>query len=150
MTIYKSTKNIFFLILVKYVPYTVYGIMLLSLIREYIVSENLNNKLLISILILTIMFGLLIGFVEKILKTNYRIENSALHIDSGFTKREIYISNIQSLTHSNYTGYGRKPGLDVKGLKLIYESGRMIFVTPEKSEEFINNLKSVNQKIIIQ
>lgn len=150
MTIYKSTKNIFLLILVKYVPYSVYTIIMFSLVREYITSESLNNRLLISIVILTIMFGLLIWFVEKILKTDYRIEGSTLHVDSGFTKREIHISNIQSLTDSNYTGYGRKPGLDVKGLKLIYESGRMLYITPESTEEFINNLKSVNQKIIIQ
>jgi len=150
MNIYKSTKNTFFLILVKYVPYTLYSIMLLSLIQEYITSEGANNRLIISIVILSIMFVLLIAFVEKTLKINYRIEGSILHIDSGFTKREIQISNIQSLMHSNYMGYGRKPGLDIKGLKIMYESGRMMYITPERSEEFIIKLKSVNQKIIIQ
>lgn len=150
MAIYKSTKSVYLLILAKYVPYTVYTIMLLALIREYAMSSDGSVKLLWSIIILAIMFGGLIWFVEKLLQTNYTIDGEVLRVDSGIAKREISISTIQSLSPSSHAMYGYKPGLGSNGYKMIYESGRMMYISPDQSDRFLKELKSVNEKIIIQ
>ncbi len=150
MATYPSTKSTLLMIMAKYIPYTIYSLMLLALIREYIISVNPNSKLLWSIIILSVMFGGLVWFIERILKTVYSIEGSILTVDAGLSEREIDIFSIQSLSPSSYIGYGYRTGLGTEGYKMMYESGRMIYISPEESDSFIKELISVNEKIIIQ
>jgi hypothetical protein len=138
------------MIMAKYIPYTIYSLMLLALIREYIISSEPNSKLLWSIIILSVMFVALVWFIERILKTVYSIEGSILTVDAGLSAREIDIFSIQSLSLSSYIGYGYRTGLGTEGYKMMYESGRMIYISPEESDSFIKELISVNEKIIIQ
>ena len=150
MAFYTSTKSLSLHVLARYIPYTVYSVLMISLIREYIVSSGSNNKLLWSIVLMSILFGGLIWFVENLVKTHYRINGELLLIDSGVSKKEIDISSIQSLSSSSIYGYGFNHGVGSKGLKIIYESGRMVYVSPEQLDHFISELKSINEKIIIQ
>ncbi len=150
MATYHSTKSTLLMIMAKYIPYTIYSLMLLALIREYIISSEPNSKLLWSIIILSVMFVALVWFIERILKTVYSIEGSILTVDAGLSAREIDIFSIQSLSLSSYIGYGYRTGLGTEGYKMMYESGRMIYISPEESDSFIKELISVNEKIIIQ
>jgi len=148
MKTYKSSKSPFFIFLVRIVPYAIFSVLIVRLIIESFTTDFNDEEILVALFILSLIFVILILFVERWMKMSYTIDNTHLIINAGVKERRINIKDIQSVKLSGYSSYGYKPALDFKGVQIIYELGRMIYISPEKKDEFIAELKKVNEKIV--
>jgi len=149
MKIFKSSKSPFFIFLIRIVPYAIFSVLIIRLIIESFTTDFNDEEILVALFILSLIFVILIIFVERWMKMSYTIDNTYLIINAGVKERRINIKDIQSIKLSGYSSYGYKPALDFKGVQIIYELGRMIYVSPENREEFLEELKKVNEKIVV-
>jgi len=86
-----------------------------------------------------------------LLDTRYVIKGENLYYRSGPFRSRINIKNIKKMKY--FSGLNvpviTKPALDTKGY-IITTNDTDIFVSPEKSDDFINEIKKVNADIIIE
>jgi hypothetical protein len=99
-----------------------------------------------------IIVSLVVGFILWVLlDTRYVIKNEYLLYRSGPIRGRIAISKIQKIKrHSGlFVPVTLKPALDIKGFIVTYNKYDDIFISPEKSEEFLEELKKINPQIEI-
>ena len=68
----------------------------------------------------------------------------------GVFKSSINIDQIKYITKGDYPVAGNRPALNLKGIKISYGSGYLIFLSPQNVEKFIYDLKTVNDKIVVR
>jgi len=105
----------------------------------------------VSIVPIVIM-SLVIGFILWVLlDTRYVIKNHFLLYRSGPIRGRIDIEKIQKIKkHSGlYVPVTLKPALDIKGFIVTYNKYDDIFISPIKSELFLDELLKINPKIEI-
>ena len=84
--------------------------------------------------------------------TRYTIKNGILHWKSGPFYGEIVINSITKITHHNgiIVPTFRKPALSHIGLIITYNKFDDIYISPEKSENFLAQLLEINPNITIK
>ena len=121
-------------------------LILLGILYITIVSGE-RNILSILIVILTISF-----IVWILLDTRYVIKSNNLLYRSGPFRGHINILDIKKI--ENYSGLippvTMKPALGSNGFILYYAQFDSIFITPEKSKIFIDELLKINPTITIE
>ena len=99
-----------------------------------------------------VIVSLVIGFLLWVLlDTRYVIKNHFLLYRSGPIRGRIDIQNIQKIKkHSGlYVPVTLKPALDTKGFIITYNKYDDLFISPIKSEVFLEELMKINPKIEI-
>ena len=99
-----------------------------------------------------VIVSLVIGFLLWVLlDTRYVIKNHFLLYRSGPIRGRIDIQNIQKIKkHSGlYVPVTLKPALDTKGFIITYNKYDDLFISPIKSDLFLEELMKINPKIEI-
>ena len=133
-----STKNTFTVLFL-------WAIVLFMVVVLYLgITEN--ELPLIPIIILSLVIGFI---VWVLLDTRYVIKNHFLLYRSGPFRGRIDIENIQKIKrHSGlYVPVTLKPALDTKGFIITYNKFDDLFISPIKSEVFIEEIRKINPKI---
>ena len=112
-------------------------------------SDSLSIAgLIISIFITTIVVGL---FLWIWFDTNYVIDNGLLIAKSGPMIWKVQISEIIFIRLNQKTiGGNWKPTLSWNCIEIRYKKYRSIFITPERQDDFIRQIKQINDKIEIK
>ncbi|RAR70654.1 PH domain-containing protein [Flavobacterium aciduliphilum] len=135
-----STKNTFTLIILWAV--------VLFFITTIVLNYVIGNIPLIPLYIVSIVTGFM---VWVIFDTRYVIKNDNLYYRSGPIRGRIDIKKITSL--KKYSGLNvpvlLKPALDTKGFIITYNKYDDVFISPKKSEQFIEELMKINPNIKI-
>jgi hypothetical protein len=97
-----------------------------------------------------IIISLVTAFILWILlDTRYVIKNNFLLYRSGPIRGRIDITKIKSIKH--FSGLNvpvmLKPALDIKGFIITYNTFDDLFISPIKSDIFIEELKKINPQI---
>ena len=122
-----------------------WGLVLVLLGILYItITSGERNFLSILIVILTISF-----IIWILLDTRYVIKSNNLLFRSGPFRGRINILEIKKI--ENYSGMTppvtMKPALGNKGLILYHDKYESIFITPEKTNDFVEELLKINPEI---
>lgn len=99
-----------------------------------------------------IIVSLAVGFILWVLlDTRYVIKKDYLLYRSGPIRGRIAISKIQKIKHHSglFVPVTLKPALDTKGFIVTFNKYDNIFISPEKSEMFLEELKKINPQIEI-
>lgn len=107
-----------------------------------------NGVSIVPIVIVSLVIGFLLWVL---LDTRYVIKNHFLLYRSGPIRGRIDIQNIQKIKkHSGlYVPVTLKPALDTKGFIITYNKYDDLFISPIKSEVFLEELMKINPKIEI-
>ncbi|WP_298136921.1 PH domain-containing protein [Flavobacterium sp.] len=107
-----------------------------------------NGVALIPIVIVSLVIGFLLWVL---LDTRYVIKNHFLLYRSGPIRGRINIEQIQKIKrHSGlYVPVTLKPALDTKGFIITYNKYDDLFISPIKSDLFLEELMKINPKIEI-
>jgi hypothetical protein len=107
-----------------------------------------NGVSIIPIVIVSLVIGFLLWVL---LDTRYVIKNHFLLYRSGPIRGRINIEQIQKIKkHSGlYVPVTLKPALDTKGLIITYNKYDDLFISPIKSDLFLEELMKINPKIEI-
>lgn len=135
---YLSTKNTFTIVI------------LWSLVLFFIVMLVLNlskgNVPVIPVIIISLVTAFILWIL---LDTRYVIKNNFLLYRSGPIRGRIDITKIKSIKH--FSGLNvpvmLKPALDIKGFIITYNTFDDLFISPIKSDIFIEELKKINPQI---
>jgi len=138
---YLSSKNTFTVLIL----WSIVALMLLLLIVG-IVEQHLS-------LLPLGMLSLVIGFVVwTLLDTRYVIKNHFLLYRSGPFRGRIDIDKIKKIKY--FSGFNApvtmKPALDTKGYIITYNEYDDVYVSPKRSDIFIQELLKINPKIEVQ
>ena len=95
---------------------------------------------------------MILFFVWLFKSTYYKIENTDLHWKSGPFKGKIDISKINKIEYHKGIIVPTiwKPALSHIGLIITYNKYDDIYISPEKSEQFITQLLETNPNITIK
>jgi hypothetical protein len=107
-----------------------------------------NGVSIIPIVIVSLVIGFLLWVL---LDTRYVIKNHFLLYRSGPIRGRINIEQIQKIKrHSGlYVPVTLKPALDTKGFIITYNKYDDLFISPIKSDLFLEELMKINPKIEI-
>lgn len=135
---YLSTKNTFTIVI------------LWSLVLFFVVMLVLNLTKGNVPVIPVIFISLVTAFILWILlDTRYVIKNNFLLYRSGPIRGRVDITKIKSIKH--FSGLNvpvmLKPALDIKGFIITYNTFDDLFISPIKSDIFIEELKKINPQI---
>ncbi len=99
---------------------------------------------------LVIFFVCLFAFiVQMFLSTKYIIDGTTLKIRSGFLyKLDLDITTIKKIEASNSPL--SSPAASFDRLEIIYNKFDSVLISPERKEEFVNELQSINNSIEIK
>jgi hypothetical protein len=144
MSIYKSKKSKFY-----YIAGSIPILFLLCITAYDFLEKNpvLNAKEYISRLCIAL---LLFGFMFIFNKITYKIDKDKLIIKSIIFKKEMEIQHF----HSIYRNKKRfvtieKAALATNGIIIRYSKYDEIYISPEKENEFIAELKAINPSISV-
>jgi hypothetical protein len=115
-------------------------VLVLSLLGVWLLAEAVWWALALDIL--------LIGFLAYLyLSTRYEItRNNTLRIRSGFLyDKEIYIRSIKNIRPTN--NHFASPALSGDRIEIQYNRYERVMISPEGSEEFISQLRTLNPRI---
>jgi hypothetical protein len=123
------------------------SIFLLSflLLIGILIAAIIDNKDLpfsFGLIFTVIIFLLLIYF-----RTDYRVEDGFIYYRSGIFKGSIKVDTIRELEVNTTQWVGNKPALARKGIIIKYNKYDDIYVSPERQEEFIQELLAINPQI---
>jgi cytochrome b561 len=123
-----------------------------SIVLFFIVMLVLNYKRGNFPLIPMIIISLVTGFVLWVLlDTRYVIKKRFLLYRSGPIRGRIEITKIKSI--KRFSGLNvpvmLKPALDTKGFIITYNSFDDLFISPKRSDVFIEEIKKINPQIEI-
>ncbi len=107
-----------------------------------------NGVSIVPIVIVSLVIGFLLWVL---LDTRYVIKNHFLLYRSGPIRGRIDIQKIQKIKrHSGlYVPVTLKPALDTKGFIITYNKYDDMFISPIKSDLFIEEIMKINPKIEI-
>ncbi len=95
---------------------------------------------------LAIVLGGFVFIAHFFLTTVYIIQNNQLQIKCGlFYNQKIDIDRIQSILKSN--NILSAPALSFDRIEIVYEKNKRILISPQESQNFINNLLRINPNI---
>ncbi|MCE3297305.1 MAG: hypothetical protein K0R65_3019 [Crocinitomicaceae bacterium] len=91
-------------------------------------------------------------FLLSILKTSYTIrDNTGLILRTSFFRKRLPIGEITKITRGNHPWFvGWKFALSTKGMIIHYGKYEEVLISPEKEQDFIDTLLSLNPDIEIQ
>lgn len=138
---YLSTKNTFTIALLWSIVLVMLVLLILGIKREHLD--------LLPITILSLAISMIIWIL---LDTRYVIKNNNLLYRSGPFRGRINIKEIQKI--KPFSGMiipvTMKPALDNNGFIITYNKFNDVFVSPKKSEIFIQELLKINPTIEVQ
>lgn len=141
--LFKSTES-------KVNKYILFGaiIILFLMTIPTLFEDSIEPFIVISVINLIIILFLLWTYKS----TFYILKNDVLIWKSGPFKGTIEINNINKIEHHKgiYVPTIWKPALSHIGLIIIYNKYDDIYISPEKSEEFIARLLETNPNITIK
>ncbi len=140
MNRFLSTKNTFTVLFL-------WGIVVFMIVVLILGFKEGNLTILPVILLL-----LVIGFIVWVLvDTRYVIKRHFLLYRSGPFRGRIDIEKIQKIKrHSGlYVPVTLKPALDTKGFIITYNTFDDLFISPIKSDVFLEEIRKINPKIEI-
>ena len=106
------------------------------------------TELIVGLIITTLVSGL---FLWIWIGTNYIIDNDFLIAKSGPLIWRVPIREISYVRLNQKTIGGTwKPTLSWNCIEIRYKKYRSIFITPEKQNDFLGQLKQINDKIEIK
>jgi hypothetical protein len=114
-----------------------------------LVNKSLDSTgLIISSLIILPTLGL---FLWAWIDTFYLIDKDNLKVKCGPFVWRINVLDIKIIRLNQKTiGGTMKPTLSWSSIEIRYKKYRSIFISPERQEDFISQLKSINDKIEIK
>lgn len=135
---YLSTKNTFTIVI------------LWSLVLFFVVMLVLNltkgNVPVIPVIIISLVTAFILWIL---LDTRYVIKNNFLLYRSGPIRGRVDITKIKSI--KRFSGMNvpvmLKPALDIKGFIITYNTFDDLFISPIKSDIFIEEIKKINPQI---
>lgn len=138
MNRFLSTKNTFTIVI------------LWSIVLFFIVMLVLNltngNVPIVPIIIISLVTAFVLWVL---LDTRYVIKNNFLLYRSGPIRGRVDITKIKSI--KRFSGLNvpvmLKPALDIKGFIITYNQFDDLFISPKKSDLFIEEIKKINPKI---
>lgn len=102
-----------------------------------------ENWIAIFILLLLSLF-----VIHTFSNTWYKIDGRVLYIRSGFVyQNKIEISTIKKI--SSTRSFFSAPALSLDRLEVLYNKFDMVVISPERKEEFVNDLITLNPHIIL-
>jgi Bacterial PH domain len=138
MNRFLSSKNTFTVSILWGLVLILFGILYIT------ITTGERNFLSILIVILTISF-----IVWILLDTRYVIKSNDLLYRSGPFRGRINIFEIKKI--ESFSGMippvTMKPALGNKGLILYHDKYESIFITPEKTKDFVDELLKINPEI---
>lgn len=116
-----------------------------------VIALNIQNKNA-SIVPFIIISTVTAFILWVLLDTRYVLKNNFLLYRSGPFRGRIDITKINKIrNHSGlYVPVLMKPALDTKGFIITYNKFEEVFISPIKSELFLEELMKINPKIEIQ
>lgn len=135
-----SSKNTFTILFL-------WAIVLFMVVVMYLGIKE-NEVTWMPVVILSLVIGFLLWVIFD---TRYVIKNEYLLYRSGPIRGRIAISKINKIKrHSGlYVPVTMKPALDTKGFIITYNTFDDLFISPIKSDIFLEELKKINPKIEI-
>ena len=79
--------------------------------------------------------------------TYYVIEKNSLVVRSAFIHKIIPVSEIKSIRRT--FNPLSSPALSLDRLEILYGNGKMVLISPENREKFLEELKKLNPSIVI-
>ena len=118
------------------------------LITILVVNFYENTFSIIPFVIISLVVALVIWIL---LDTRYVIKSNLLLYRSGPFRGRIDITKINKIkTHSGmYVPVSMKPALDTKGFIVTYNNYDDVFISPSKSDIFLQEILKINPKIEI-
>lgn len=91
----------------------------------------------------------IIGFIGDLYwHTEYSINQQTIEVRSGyFFKKQYAIKNIRLISESN--SIESAPALSLHRIRISFEDGKDILVSPKRKQQFIEELTSINHQITI-
>lgn len=141
--IYKSRKDLLFKTVFITTILICIGATYPALINSDV--KGLPFLIVAGINVLSIIFLGLIYF-----NTYYKLDDQFIHYTSGFFSGKVKITDIKRIDYGKTQWVGLKRyGLAQKGLIIYYNNYDDLYITPEHQEQFIERLRSYNNKIIV-
>lgn len=140
MNKFLSTKNTFTIAILWFLV-----VFLIAILFINIKYESIST---IPFVIISLVIALVIWIL---LDTRYVIKNNLLLYRSGPFRGRIDIDKINKIKqHSGlYVPVSMKPALDTKGFIVTYNTTDDVFISPSKSELFLQEILKINPKIEI-
>lgn len=140
MNRFLSSKNTFTVVFLWAIVLFMIVVLVLGVVK--------NNLPILPIVILSSVIGFLVWII---LDTRYVIKRNFLLYRSGPFRGRIDIDKIDKIKrHSGlFVPVTMKPALDTTGFIITYNKLEDIFISPSKSDVFIEELKKINPKIEI-
>ncbi|MGE7603522.1 PH domain-containing protein [Peribacillus sp. NPDC097675] len=79
--------------------------------------------------------------------TYYVIENNSLVVRSAFIHKTIPVYEIKSIKRT--FNPLSSPALSLDRLEIIYGTGKMVLISPDNRDKFLDELEKLNQSIVI-
>jgi len=137
---YFSTKSTITILILWFLVFTLITLLFIGYSKEKLPIAPIAIVSLVTVILIWILFD-----------TRYVIKGENLYYRSGPFRSRINIKKIKKMKY--FSGLNvpviTKPALDTKGY-IITTNTTDIFVSPEKSEDFIAEIKKINSDIIIE
>jgi hypothetical protein len=110
------------------------------------VSQNEPENLMLVFWLFVILYV----FLLTVLKTSYTFIENTLKLKLSFFRKTIKVKDITAIKKGNHFWFiGWKFALATKGLVLSSNNSMDILISPEKEEEFIEEMLKINPDIKI-
>ena len=106
-------------------------------------EESLSFKVFLSSVFSIAILYLILMFAN----TRYIVTKHCLIIWDSFIKRTISIQDINKI--NNNADLISSPALSLDRIEIIHHQTKKIYISPKNKIEFVNTLKSHNEKIIV-
>jgi hypothetical protein len=81
------------------------------------------------------------------LDTSYSIIDKTLFYRSGFLKGKLNVVRIKQIIKGYTAWSGVRPATATKGLLIVADGGDEVYISPEKPDVFIDQVKRINERV---
>ncbi|WP_298223470.1 PH domain-containing protein [Flavobacterium sp.] len=138
MNRFLSTKNIYTVAILWFIVISMIVLLAIGLEKEHLST--------LPIVLLSLVIALIVWIL---LDTRYVIKQHFLLYRSGPFRGRIDIEKIQKIKYFSglHVPVTMKPALDTKGFIITYDQYEDVYVSPDKSDVFLNELLKINPNI---
>ncbi len=143
---FELKKDFWFFILLILIPAVLGLVSIISLCWNFGAMTSNEKMVAVFAICLVLAVFYFLSYLSYY-RSYYELDKGVLICQFGLYKYKIDVDTINYLVKANYPTAGRRPGLSFSGIKLNYDMGYSIYLTPQNEAKFVDELIRQKPKI---